>query len=630
MSFDASNAFNSLNRGAIRRIAGGRVAHLRRIANAVYSAKTTHLWWDEEGTCHEVEAEAGTDQGCPLSPAFFSLTLAPALGDLTAQLRALDPEAQVLAYLDDLYIVIAPEHAQAAARATAAALAQVGLSLNQDKTKLWIPDHTVTLPDVLQACRAAELRCLGSTVPYARTAEEAVGLDGDAARLPITPTATNDTATAALRAYLARLRELRTAGLPSQSAFVLARVYANGAVTHLLRANLLDEAWCEAYDRQVLAFLQEDLGREFTVDQVVQVFLPLRKGGLGFLSTTQRREAAYLASWEECLKEVASNVGATSADALFNRATLTKRLLGEAAQSLRNRGTTEGLPNWQKRLEQSASKRQKEYTRQVHDGVLQTALRTWDEADAADLRSAGGIGAGAFLLPPTNATHVMSDLHYKVAILRRLRCRHPGSDSPANPATHCKHRAAQGGSMCGQDLDERGHHAETCNTGGKVDARHNELRDTLAGMTTEATGRPTDTEQLVPHWDRVDEATGVVEHARLDVCTTDTAGRRVYVDVTVADAATVNPEQRRRRANHNGAAAARAEDTKRLRYPGPSLVPFALEALGRPGESTISFMRSLAPTEPHARSKWLGSAWQTLSVVLQTGNARLLVTAETG
>ena len=102
---------------------------------------------------------------------------------------------------------------------------------------------------------------------------------------------------------------------------------------------------------------------------------------------------------------------------------------------------------------------------------------------------------------------------------------------------------------------------------------------------------------------------------------------RVYLDITIVDAATVNPEQRRRRANHDGAAAARAEDTKRLRYPGPALVPFAVEALGRPGESAVNYLRSLAPVDPRARSKWLGSAWQTLSVLVQTGNARLLLTA---
>ena len=166
-----------------------------------------------------------------------------------------------------------------------------------------------------------------------------------------------------------------------------------------------------------------------------------------------------------------------------------------------------------------------------------------------------------------------------------------------------------------------------------MDGRHNTLRDWLGspdgsrGLIPEATGRRAQTEQLVPHWDRADVETGEVDHARVDVATADTWWRRIYLDITIADAATVNPEQRRRRAHHDGAAAARAEDTKRLRYPGPALVPFALEALGCPGESAVAFLRSLAPTEPRARAKWLGSAWQTLSVLLQTGNAQLLLTA---
>ena len=75
------------------------------------------------------------------------------------------------------------------------------------------------------------------------------------------------------------------------------------------------------------------------------------------------------------------------------------------------------------------------------------------------------------------------------------------------------------------------------------------------------------------------------------------------------------------------AAAARAADGKRVRYPGPDLVPVALEALGRPGRDAVTFMRSLAPSDPETRSVVLGAAWQTLSVVLQTGNAELLLSA---
>ena len=104
-------------------------------------------------------------------------------------------------------------------------------------------------------------------------------------------------------------------------------------------------------------------------------------------------------------------------------------------------------------------------------------------------------------------------------------------------------------------------------------------------------------------------------------------GQRVYLDVVVPAAGTTNPETARSRAARDGAAAARAADGKRLRYPGPDLVPFAVEALGRPGRDAATFLRSLAPSDPEARSAVLGAAWQSLSVILQTANAELLLSA---
>ena len=64
-----------------------------------------------------------------------------------------------------------------------------------------------------------------------------------------------------------------------------------------------------------------------------------------------------------------------------------------------------------------------------------------------------------------------------------------------------------------------------------------------------------------------------------------------------------------------------------MRYPGPDLVPFAVEALGRPGRDAVAFLRSLAPPDPETRSVVLGAAWQALSVALQVGNAELLLSA---
>jgi hypothetical protein len=113
----------------------------------------------------------------------------------------------------------------------------------------------------------------------------------------------------------------------------------------------------------------------------------------------------------------------------------------------------------------------------------------------------------------------------------------------------------------------------------------------------------------------------------LDVYFLDADGRDTYVDVTIVDAASDSLELERGRVHRDGAAASSAEDRKRLRYPGPSLVPFSIEALGRPGDAAATLLRSLAPTDPDERSVCLRDAWQSLSVLVQTWNAELLLSA---
>ena len=75
---------------------------------------TTHVFWHTDGTAHPLKATAGVDRGCPLSPLFFALGLAAALESIDRDIRALDPRARVFAYLDDIVVVVGPEHAEAA------------------------------------------------------------------------------------------------------------------------------------------------------------------------------------------------------------------------------------------------------------------------------------------------------------------------------------------------------------------------------------------------------------------------------------------------------------------------------------------------------------------------------------
>ena len=93
--------------------------------------------------------------------------------------------------------------------------------------------------------------------------------------------------------------------------------------------------------------------------------------------------------------------------------------------------------------------------------------------------------AGSWLLPPTRDEHVMPNDHFQNRLQDRLRVRFLGDGE----AKHCKHCAAQSGTLCGVSLDARGHHARSCKVGGDVVRGHNNVRDLLATWIQSVTGR---------------------------------------------------------------------------------------------------------------------------------------------
>ena len=166
---------------------------------------------------------------------------------------------------------------------------------------------------------------------------------------------------------------------------------------------------------------------------------------------------------------------------------------------------------------------------------------------------------------------------------------------------------------------------------------HNKLRDFLAGWLEALTGMPTLTEQPVPKWDKhlppsAEFPEGRVKMAQLDV-SGFILGQRTHLDVGFTNAATDNDEERIMRAQQDGRAARHYVDGKRSRYPagdnpGEPMVPFIIEALGRPSLEAIAFLRSVAPSAPAQRAVVLASAWQTISIITQTRLAELYISAE--
>ena len=122
------------------------------------------------------------------------------------------------------------------------------------------------------------------------------------------------------------------------------------------------------------------------------------------------------------------------------------------------------------------------------------------------------------------------------------------------------------------------------------------MRDWFCATYTACTGLPAVTEQHAPQWGVVDQDTGLVEQAVLDVATPDArTGLPLYLDVVVKCAFSADPARLRARARRDGRAAADAAAGKRQRYQGAgdSLVPLAFEAGGRPSDSVAGIMQQL-------------------------------------
>ena len=209
--------------------------------------------------------------------------------------------------------------------------------------------------------------------------------------------------------------------------------------------------------------------------------------------------------------------------------------------------------------------------------------------------------------------------------------------------------------------------------------RHNAIRDWLAAWLGRFTERATSTEMYVPAWNtpvvvagepvwveavlqgphgvdaeghavdaqgyrfdadgfRLDahgQRVQKVKLAKLDVMFTNGDGRTAYADVSVTSAATSSAANRAKRAETDGAAAADMVRAKRGKYPQEAspttpMVPFVVEALGRLSPEAHGLLTAVAPADKKVRSQVLRTAKQTLSVLVQTGLAELLLSAEPG
>ena len=86
---DFSNAFNSVHRDSILKAVAEHIPEIYALCHSAYGAKSQLLFGN-----HIIDSSSGVQQGDPLGPLLFSLTLQPILEKLSSSLK--------FAYLDDV------------------------------------------------------------------------------------------------------------------------------------------------------------------------------------------------------------------------------------------------------------------------------------------------------------------------------------------------------------------------------------------------------------------------------------------------------------------------------------------------------------------------------------------------
>ena len=383
----------------------------------------------------------------------------------------------------------------------------------------------------------------------------------------------------------------------------------------------LVRGYAEGHDRGIWTCLCKLLGRSCELASV-----PLSLGGLGLRSATRTREAAYWASWADCLFMVRKRhpvVADRILDALNNMDDVESTR--SAAVAAHHLSGVEGfeVPSWealshglrprphdpedrepggfQHGWQHEAASR---VERHFRDRNLMTRLA---EHEMALLRSQSGPYAGmALSVAPASFLTRIAPALFRVLLLRRLRLPLPLS------FRLCR---------CGRPLDSFGHHRAACSRAGVLGRRGFAVESAAARICREAGGRVTlnmmvrDMDLAVPH---------AHDTRRLEIVADGLplfGGTQLAIDTTLVSTLHCDGSARRGAAHRDGVALVTARRKKERTYPeliGPHararLVVLAGEVGGRWSDETRSFLcqlaRAKARSEPSILRGRAEQAWR--------------------
>jgi hypothetical protein len=411
-----------------------------------------------------------------------------------------------------------------------------------------------------------------------------------------------------------------------QSSWLLLSLCASPRCNYYLRAlpPSVSAQFAASHDAAIVACLARLMDNPIAAEAVVAragmvAQLPFKLGGLGLRSATRLAQAAYWASWADCLPmiqqrhpPIARSVAAAldlpmgaeaRADCLQEVRVARAALLREGFAACPSaQGLLAGA-----RPPQPESTEPGEWSHgwqfwaaQARDTFAREQLMASQGGDPtfrALLRSQSGRGAGrVFTVLPTSLATTLSSAELRVLLLRRLRLPLP------LVARRCR---------CGRALDETGDHRAACSTCGIIRRRALPLEKALARVCREAGARVAENMFLR---DMNLQGISSRDSRQLEVVANGLplwGGAQLAVDATLVSPVRRDGRPQQRAADQDGVqlqvarARKEAKYVELLRSRRCRLVVVALEVGGRWSDEALEFVRLLAKSKARSYPRLL-------------------------
>ena len=576
---DFSNAFNSVDRGCMFEEIRAHIPPLAAWMESCYGAQPILHLGD-----NQILSRCGVQQGDPLGPLGFALTLQPIVEKIKTEVPGLNINTW---YLDDGTLCGSPSELTAALSIVEQEGPSRGLNLNHSKSLLYIPDDTDPSNNPLPP-----------DIPITRGGFSLLGC-------PIGPSSfcdsTFSTKVEKVKESLARLSDLQDSQMETA---LLRSCLALPKVSFLLRACPPDHIrqGTAHWDDTMRAALSDLAGSPLSDWAWLKSSLPSSRGGLNIRRASHHGPAAYISSISQSHELV---------DRILGRDHHPSNHLASSISSLADAAER---PDWTSLEDIDTPLRQRPLSycidEAVYNHLLAAAPNTRSRALALST-SLPHAGDWLNVVPSSTLGLHLQDKEFRLCLQYwlGLRMSEDGATCP----------------VCQGAADAYGDHQVGCGGNGDRIHRHDSIRDAVYSAAQSAalaprkeapsvipgsSSRPADV--YLPNWKRG-------QPAALDIHVISTMQQQTLVGASTTPGHALRVGEERKMAAHAGP----------CRAAGVTFIPLVVESLGGWSEEAIYTIKSIGRLQgqrlgipPPETTRHL---FQRLSISLWRGNASLWV-----